>query len=168
MIIYKIGNLWNFDNFPNCKVLRYFSKWNNFRKFGKFVEFYKLDVFRSFKIDNFWNFPNCTSLEFQKLTVFGIFQMGNFWNCTNWKIKKCVQFFIICNTKICLRNEQFWNCSSIRYSALIVILPILIFALSYKWIFSILFHFLVTREFGRSTFLFSNSKRQLKFDCLKF
>ena len=58
MIIYKIGNLWNFDRFPNCKILKicYFSKLYNLRnwiileivQFGKLQEIFEFGNFRNF------------------------------------------------------------------------------------------------------------------------
>ena len=98
MIIYKIGNLWNFDSFPNCKILKscYFSKLYNFRNLG-----------------HFWNFPNST--------IFGIVQIG--------KLTRFLEFLKFGKPKFDCNNWQFWNCSSIRYSALLAIVLILIFAL---------------------------------------
>ena len=73
-IIHKIANLWNFNSFVNCKILKilYLSKWYNFRnlmiseivKFGTFLEFFEFGVFRNSKIENFWNFPHRQCLEF--------------------------------------------------------------------------------------------------------
>ena len=66
MLVYKIGNLWNFDSFRNLKILKicYFSQLNKFRnltvlkivRFGKFLEFCKFEIFRIFQIRNFLNF----------------------------------------------------------------------------------------------------------------
>ena len=62
MIIYKIVNSWNFDSFPNCRILKicYCSELNFFRnlmffeiaKFGKFLEFAALQIFLIFQITN--------------------------------------------------------------------------------------------------------------------
>ena len=62
--IFQIGNFWitqirNGSNFPNWK----------------FLEFYKLQVFGIFLIENFSNVQNC--LIFQ---IFRMFQSDNFWN----------------------------------------------------------------------------------------
>ena len=127
MIMYKIFNSWNFYSFSNCSILKvcYCSKLNNFRnlmffemeKFGKFVIFYKIQIFRichivifwSFRnwifflivqIINFWKFPNwvffnltnCKFLKIPKLKIFRILQIWSFWNCPNWKIKKFQNF----------------------------------------------------------------------------
>ena len=61
----KIGNLWNFDSFPNFKIC-YFRI---FIKIGKFLEFPKIKI-----------------SEFTKLQIFRISQISqieNFWNCQN-------------------------------------------------------------------------------------
>ena len=60
MIIYKIGDLRNFNSFPNCKTLKilHLLKLKNFRnlmiyetvKFGKFFEISEVIIFGIFKI----------------------------------------------------------------------------------------------------------------------
>ena len=66
-----------------------------------------------------------------------VFQIRNFWNCLNWKINKFIKFIQLGKPKFASKNGLFWNCSSLRYFTLLAILPILIFALWYKSIFSI-------------------------------
>ena len=49
MIIYKLGNLWNFKSFRNCKIL-YFFKLNNFInlmifEIGKFSGIFQIENF---------------------------------------------------------------------------------------------------------------------------
>ena len=96
MIIYKIKNSWNVNSFPNCSIFKicYFSKLNILKYlmffeigiFGKFLEFYTLQIFELFKIHNFskfqtanfWNFSNWKLLKFWKFIVFRIFQIANF------------------------------------------------------------------------------------------
>ena len=68
-----------------------------------------LKIFGIFETDNFWNYHHC---EFYFLT---------------WKINKLVEFFQLGKPKFSSKNWQFWNRSSIRYSAPLAILPILIF-----------------------------------------
>ena len=38
MAIHRIGNLWNFDSFPNCKILKiwFFFEIEQFQKFDDF------------------------------------------------------------------------------------------------------------------------------------
>ena len=96
MIIYKIGNLWNFDSLTNCKMLKicYFSELNNFRnlmifesgKFGKFLEFSKPDIFGILQNRHFWKLLKWKFLKFYKLDIFGIFQIKNSLNFQNRKV----------------------------------------------------------------------------------
>ena len=60
MIIHKIGNLWNFNSFSDCKIVRIYvfrngtiSEIFEIVKFGKFLEFSGLKVFGNSKIGNF-------------------------------------------------------------------------------------------------------------------
>ena len=66
-IIYKIGNLWNRDSFPNCKILK---------------------IFEIFEIDKFCYFPNCKFLEFPKINKFRDFFNLENQNLTS-KISNC-------------------------------------------------------------------------------
>ena len=93
----------------------------------EFLDFSKLEIFRIFKIANFWNFQYWKFFAFSKLQIFGIFLITNFWNCLNWQINKFLEFFQIAKPKFGSKDRQFWNFSFIRYSALLAILTILIF-----------------------------------------
>ena len=102
-IVYKNVDSWNFNVFPNCSIFKicYSSKLNNLKNFmffeigifGKFLEFYKLDIFdfskldifRIFQIDNFWNFPRWKFKKVSKLKFFWISQIANFSNFPYWK-----------------------------------------------------------------------------------
>ena len=132
MIIYKIVNSWNFGSSPSCSILKicYCSKSNNFRNliFSRNWNIWK--TFGILKIWRFWNFPsrqfsketsklnfslnlpNCKFMEFFKFEVFGIFQIG--------KLRNFEIFFNLEN-QFGSKNWQFWNCSSIRYPALLAI-----------------------------------------------
>ena len=66
-------------------------------------------------------------------------------NFLNWKNNKFPEFYTLKNLKYIKifsiwktieipKTRKFWNFLSIQYSALLAILPILIFALWYKWI----------------------------------
>ena len=103
MIIYKIKNVWNFDSFPNRKILKicYFSK---FQKFDDSRNCKIWEIFEIFIIANFWNFPNrkCFNLEYFRLEIFGIIQIGkltDFYNLSNLKnrnlFKKIGKFGIV-------------------------------------------------------------------------
>ena len=118
-------------------------------KFGKFLEFSQLRILGIPEIGNFWNLLNCKFLKFCKLEILGIFKINNSWNFTHWKFLKFVKLpklenyqifriFSIWKPKFGFKNCQFWNCWSIRFSAPLAISPILIFALWYKLILSIL------------------------------
>ena len=126
-----------------------------FQKFNDFRVCKTWEFFEIFKIENFWNFPIWTFFEIPKLEIFRIFLIANFWNCLNWKINKLLEFIQFRKSKIGSEDWQFWNYSSIRYSALLAILPFLEFT---DLLFDInkfsqfLFPILVTRKFGRSTF----------------
>ena len=84
MIIYKSVNSWNVNIFPNCSIFEfcYFSKLNNLKNlmffeigiFGKLLEFYKLQVFGIFTIEN------CSNCKFSKFEFFGISQIGKLRN----------------------------------------------------------------------------------------
>ena len=80
------------------------------------VQFQKFDDFR-----------NCETWG-----IFGIFRMGNVWNfvIANFLILlfklEDLEFFQFGKPKFGSKNWLFWNCLSIRYSALLAILPILI------------------------------------------
>ena len=74
-------------------------------------------------------------MEFAKVKISGIF-----------KLEKRF-FFNLENRNLALKIGKFWNCSSIRYSALLAILPIVIFPLWYKSIF-----ISYLSKFGCSTF----------------
>ena len=86
MVIDKMGDSWNFDSFPNCKILKiwYFSKLNNFKN---------LEIFGIFQIEIFLSFSTWKSLDFSQLEIvgisqldiFGIFQIANLLNIPNWK-----------------------------------------------------------------------------------
>ena len=55
MIFYKIGNLWNFDSFPYCKILKicYFSKLYTTRKFNDFRRRKIREIFGIVQIEHF-------------------------------------------------------------------------------------------------------------------
>ena len=111
-------------------------------KFSK-LKFFKLKTFRILNITNFWEIPNCKYFDFPKLIIFEIYLIGNFWNYRNWIINKILEFVQFGKPKFASKNCQFWNCSSIRYFALLTILSILIFALRYKSIFSIFISYFI-------------------------
>ena len=136
---FQISNFWNFSNwqflefsklynseiriliqFQNCKILQifYISKLLNFRN---------LMILETVKFGKFLESSNWKLLEFFKLANF-----GNSWNFSNCKIDKFLDFFQFGKSK-------FGNIIIVYPFdiPLLAILPILIFALWYKSIFSI-------------------------------
>ena len=84
MIIYKIGNLWNLDSFPNWKISKicYFSKTNNFKnlmifEIGKCLKFSKLKYFlfnwkTKIRLKN-WQFRSYSFMRYSALlAIFSI------------------------------------------------------------------------------------------------
>ena len=55
--------------------------------------------------------------------------LANFRNIPNWKTKKFLEFKKFWYQNLAVKIGKFWNRSFIRYSALLAILPILIFVL---------------------------------------
>ena len=78
---------------------------------------------------NFWNLKKLTFFKFSKLEIFGVVKIE--------KINKRLNFVQFGKKKFGSKNWQSWNCLSVRYSALLAIFPIFIFALWYKSIFLI-------------------------------
>ena len=85
MIIYQIGNFWNFESFSNCQILKIceFSKFNNFRS-----------------LINLWIDKNENS------TILGIVKFGKFSKLEN---KKFLEFFKFGKPKLGSKNWQIWN-----------------------------------------------------------
>ena len=76
-------------------------------RFGKFLEFFKLEIFGIFGIANYLHLSNRKFFEFSKLKIFHI---ANFLNIPNWKFLevsklKIVEIFQIDN----FRNLQIGN-----------------------------------------------------------
>ena len=112
MIIYKIGNFWNFriwkffGNFPNRKVSE-FSKLQFFQIFQmeNFFQFSKLKIFGVFQIRHFLEFPKSENFQIFRILqivhfwscpnpeIFRIFQFRNFWDSRSWKINEFLEFF---------------------------------------------------------------------------
>ena len=57
-------------------------------KFGKFLEFYKLNILEIFQIGNFRNYINRTFLKLSKLQILGIFQVRKLKNYQSFKTAK--------------------------------------------------------------------------------
>ena len=137
LLLFEIKQFQKFDVFWNWKILEifYILEKRNFSNFPhcKFFEFSKL-IFFYFQNYKFLEIWKLNFFEFAKLQIFRIFQARSFWNCPNWKIKKFQDFFQFGKSKFGSKNWQFWNFSSIRYSALLATLSILIFPLWHKWI----------------------------------
>ena len=98
------------------------------------IQVVEIDLYQYCK---FSEFPKLIILEIFKLQIFRLFLIENFWNCRNWKITKSLKIFQFVKLKFGSINWQFQNYSSIRYFALLAIFLTLIFALWYKLISSI-------------------------------
>ena len=90
----------------------------------------------------FYEFVNNGNLTIFEIVKFGTFlelwNSRHFWNCKIWeifrilkirKMKNFQNFLNLYNQNLAAKVGKFWNCSSTRYSALLAIFPILIFAL---------------------------------------
>ena len=133
-----------------------------------------MQIVRIFQIGHFSDFPNL------KLFEFGMSQVKNFRNSPNWNFfrifqtKKISIIFQFGKPKFGLKNYQFRNSSSIRHSALLAILSIVIFALQYKWIFSISISYCsISHDFAhptseRSLILKFPTSAILNLNCSKF
>ena len=93
--------IWKFFKFFQLKFFLFFQKkCCGISQIGP-LEFSKLTIFKIFKNENVWEFPDWIFFfEFPKLKVFRIFQFWSFWNCPNWKIRKCWDFFNLKNQSL--------------------------------------------------------------------
>ena len=108
MIIYLIGDFWNFDSFTNCQILiiwkfAYFHNWiiSEIWLFYEFVNSENLIFFKIAKLENFCNIPKWKINEFPNFTI-----------C---KFDKFIEFFSNCkNQNLTAKTVKFWNCSPIQ------------------------------------------------------
>ena len=119
MIIYLIGDFWNFDSFTNCQILiiwkfAYFHNWiiSEIWLFYEFVNSENLIFFKIAKLENFCNIPKWKINEFPNLPTWKINEFPNFTIC---KFDKFIEFFSNCkNQNLTAKTVKFWNCSPIQ------------------------------------------------------